>query len=586
MIAGMLLPAPFCLPAMAQLPHLPVGIENYKKLRQEAPQGYVDKTERIAALVDRNHPGFVSDHIFLARPRRFGKTLLVSLLETLFQGDRAAFTGTWLYDNWNWDTPPHPVLRLNMGRFRDVHSAAAFRTRLQRYLASLDTGLPLAQLSSPIDLEPQEQWQSMIQSRAADGPVVVLIDEYDTPVTANLDAVQEDVLQDILRLLRGFYGVIKDESAEGHIHRAFVTGISRFARTGLFSGANQFTDVSSDSRFADILGFTDAELGSGSPLAAYLEPAAHNMHYTVDQMHKALADHYNGYRFAHGGEAVYNPWSLLQCLDSLQSPVFAAQCREAGLPNRWAESGTPRFLFALLARANTTLDDVRQSATPTEAETVIYNVHHPDPVGLFYQTGYLTRKPGNRGQDELDFPNREVEHTFRHSLTQWQQTAIGVYHPRQESRWTTHWVQALDTPDPMHLARHCTRWLRSIPSLFHSPAPRAKTLQDYETLYRTLFYGVLQVLPGLSIGEVPAGQGRMDLCLLCPIPCGQPGTQGQPDRRNRLAPDSDPPISPDHGAWGQSSLRFGPQRGHPAATCVLCPVVPGSIRPGIRNMGT
>lgn len=505
---------------------LPIGEDDFAQLHREVKLAYVDKTEHIAALVDCHSPRFVSPHLFLARPRRFGKTLLISTLEALFQGQQAVFRDTWIHDRWNW-TQSYPVIRLDMGQFRDVHDTATFRGQLQQYLASLQTGQPLSALAEGASMrEPRQQLHDLIRIHARTQPVVVLVDEYDTPLTANLDPNHAAVLPAMLDMLRGFYGVLKDNAR--HIHRTFITGITRFARTGLFSGANHLTDISFDPDFSDLLGFTESDLWAETGvLYPYLVRGACNLQWSRDQLQKALAAHYHGYRFARSGTVVYNPWSLLGCLQQLHNPRRADDLREAGFPNLWAESGHPRLLFPLLQKARPAAQTLLCQA-PDEVERLNYDIARPQAVVLMYQTGYLTRRvtrdPQGRRTDCLDFPNSEVAMTFLAALTDWvvETTTADLLHNRDGLRALD---EAVRHPSPHDLALCLNRQLQAMPYPLHGPADLSpvphvqapwRNLRDYEVHYQALFSNWLNLLESVVYVETPARHlGRGNILVDC-----------------------------------------------------------------------
>ncbi len=311
-------------------------------------------------------------------------------------------------------TQSYPVIRLDMGQFRDVHDTATFRGQLQQYLASLQTGQPLSALAEGASMrEPRQQLHDLIRIHARPQPVVVLVDEYDTPLTANLDPNHAAVLPAMLDMLRGFYGVLKDNAR--HIHRTFITGITRFARTGLFSGANHLTDISFDPDFSDLLGFTESDLWAETGvLYPYLVRGACNLQWSLDQLQKALATHYHGYRFARSGTVVYNPWSLLGCLQQLHNPRRADDLREAGFPNLWGRIRSSPPALSVAAKGVAGPRRLCFARHRMRWKRLNYDIARPQAVALMYQTGYLTRRvtrdPQGQRTDCLDFPNSDGDH--------------------------------------------------------------------------------------------------------------------------------------------------------------------------------
>ena len=364
-------------------PDLPLVTGNFRNLRRRQFL-YVDKTRCIADLV---HPQ--NQFVFLARPRRFGKSLLVSTLEALFQGERELFAGTWIHGNdWAWE--PHAVLRLSMTEKRTGDLETSLRNRMTLLYQEHEMKMPIGDWSA------SELLEALIKRLARECKVVVLIDEYDAPIHQNLE--RPDLLPDIRNTLRQFYGVLKD--CEDDLHFAFLTGVTRFARTSIFSGLNNLLDVSFEPAFSDLLGFTEAELDRY--LTPYMETMAQTQHRSLRAVRRAVREWYDGYLFAENGVRVYNPYSILHSLHRQRQD------------NYWAESATPVFLTRLLVTRSGDLRDlVGQKAK--RATRAFFHWEEPDLLAAMYQTGYLTLKAQD-GEYVLAFPNREVEQTFAETL--------------------------------------------------------------------------------------------------------------------------------------------------------------------------
>ena len=211
-------------------PALPISTDDFRHLRRMGLL-YVDKTRYIFDLVQPQN-----QFVFLARPRRFGKSLLLSTLEALFQGDRALFGGTWIHDR-AWDWTPHPVIRLNMAAWHAA-SAQDLKTTLAYQMADLHAAFGEAE--PPPDMSADLTLGLLVQRLALRRQVAVLIDEYDAPIIQNLDNRAE--LAGIRNVLRGFYGALKANGQ--HLRFVFLTGVTRFARTSIFSGLNNLNDIS------------------------------------------------------------------------------------------------------------------------------------------------------------------------------------------------------------------------------------------------------------------------------------------------------------------------------------------------------
>ena len=408
---------------------------------------YVDKTDHLRRLLVPAGGGSLlrMKYVFLARPRRFGKTLLISTLEAFFQGDlprlegsstKAAFDphageraelfrDTAIEDVVR-HTRPHPVVRFNMA-MTIADTPEELRTRLLEHLESVYTDWHERGVETEIEAEPDGdgvrfartpddahspsgyverllyrlEWQF-------DAPPVVLIDEYDAPLThllgRNLDP------EPFIAILREFFGLFKH--LESRLHFVFITGISWFAYGNLFAGLNNLQDISWDPEYADLCGFTEADLQGC--LRPYLQIGAGNLNKSLEQVMQELRDRYYGYCFGHPGLSgnVYNPYSLLTCLDDMQGAV-AARWKLIGWPNYWSESGTPQFLVRMARNGNLPL-----SGEPPPFHRLMrttYDLNNIDCGSLMLQTGYLTLRL-DRGRLRYDYPNNEVRLTFASSL--------------------------------------------------------------------------------------------------------------------------------------------------------------------------
>ncbi|MBP1464213.1 AAA family ATPase [Candidatus Chloroploca sp. M-50] len=362
---------------------LPIGIQDFRKLI-EGGYLYVDKTHWIYDLI-RNPSGVY----FLARPRRFGKSLLLSTLEEIFRSNRALFHGLWL-DDQPYDWRPFPVIRMDLSLYR-AESAEHLKLVLAEMLGELGE-------RAGIDVGPGnylKRFRELIWRTAGDGRVVILVDEYDKPLLDQLDDLAE--ARRVREVLRGFYGIIKGMDA--HIRFVMLTGVSKFSKVGVFSGLNNLEDISFDTHFATLLGMTEAELLAGA--AGYLERLADHEQSEFGALLTRVRHWYNGFCFAADGQSVYNPFSLLLLLNQ----------RRFG--NFWFDTGTPTFLIKLIEQRgydvreldNLDLDDLAFSA---------YDLDELPVVPLLYQTGYVTIKhydPTSRLY-RLGYPNYEVEHAF------------------------------------------------------------------------------------------------------------------------------------------------------------------------------
>ena len=301
---------------------LPIGISNISKLRKNN-YCYVDKTDLLLMLI--NHGAWY----FLARPRRFGKSLTISTLQAIFRGRTELFKGL-AAENFvkEQSKRPSPVVYL------DMSSLGTFRTRkeleeklkflIQFVAEDLDLTLPPLQADSSIQILLRKLFKTQ-------GEVVLLIDEYDVPIVRNLD--KNGLLEEYREVMHDFYSVIK--SCDEFLRFVFITGISKFAKMSVFSAMNNLIDISMHDSYGAILGYTQDELEK------YFEPlileAAKKLNLTHEELIFKLKEYYDGYSFD-GVHKVYNPWSILNFLDVQQFNAF------------WSDTGYSSFLFNLLKK--------------------------------------------------------------------------------------------------------------------------------------------------------------------------------------------------------------------------------------------
>ena len=354
---------------------------------------YVDKTEYVWKLIRPKSEGY-----FLSRPRRFGKSLLISTLKAVFEGKKDLFKGLALYDK-PYDWKPHPVIHLDFGDYSSVLNAL---DELPGYLISKIRSVAR---EYSIDLEestPGLCFGKLIDTLVAErGPVVILVDEYDKPILNNID---DKNVKHILKCLKGFYSVLKNRNAQERL--LFVTGVSKFSHVSLFSDLNNLTDITLNPEYAEMLGFTEAEVRKY--FADRIPEAARTNEVSEEELMENLMKWYDGYRFSDADTHVCNPVSITK--------FFAEGYR---FSNYWDSTGTPSFLLDLMAKQGY---DHEAALNEWYSEGIFsaYELDHLDITGMLWQTGYLTIKEIRRGitgmQYRLDFPDMEVRQTFMNRL--------------------------------------------------------------------------------------------------------------------------------------------------------------------------
>ncbi|MDE7377702.1 MAG: ATP-binding protein [Paraprevotella sp.] len=362
----------------------PVGIQNFEKLRQEGYY-YVDKTALVYRLAN------TGNYYFLSRPRRFGKSLLLSTLEAYFQGKRDLFEGLAmekLESQWT----EYPVIHFDLN--------AKYYVSEQSLLEILNQYLELYEAlygDEKKERSPEERFAYVIRRayEKTGNRVVILVDEYDKPM---LQTIGKPELQEVYRgILKAFYGVLK--SMDGHIRFAFLTGVTMFGKVSVFSDLNNLIDLSLRREYVDICGITEQELLDGFEPDIRSLAEANQMTYE-DTLTKLRTD-YDGYHFCENSPGLYNPFSLLNTFISNEFGSY------------WFATGTPTYLVELLKLHHYNLHQLSQEETTAE---VLNSVDSLDtsPIPVIYQSGYLTIKEYDKefGIYRLGFPNREVEEGF------------------------------------------------------------------------------------------------------------------------------------------------------------------------------
>ena len=365
----------------------PVGIQNFESLRNDG-YFYVDKTELMYRLVKTGR------YYFLSRPRRFGKSLLISTLEAYFQGKKELFGGLAVHGlEKEWKR--YPVIHLDL-------NAKKFDTE-EDLIRLIDRQLLVYEAlygSVPTDKTVDDRFVSLIRNAATKTGerVVILVDEYDKPM---LQAIGNDSLQTEYRnTLKAFYGVLK--SMDGYIRFALLTGVTKFGKVSVFSDLNNLEDISRNPDYSDICGISEKELLDN--FSEDIAELARANGQTYEQACAQLKEDYDGYHFCPDSAGIYNPFSLLNTFKSRRYGSY------------WFETGTPTYLVELLKKSDYDLEKMSRVETDDDILDSIFTDDNPIPV--IYQSGYLTIKGYDRefGMYTLGFPNREVEDGFMNFL--------------------------------------------------------------------------------------------------------------------------------------------------------------------------
>ncbi|MDE6631719.1 MAG: ATP-binding protein [Muribaculaceae bacterium] len=373
---------------MEKILKYPIGIQTFSKII-EGGYIYIDKTQYIRKLKDEGN------FYFLSRPRRFGKSLLLSTMEAYFEGKRDLFKGLYIYDE-EADWTPYPVLMFSFNTLEasSMDSLSIFlNTVFSRYERIYGKDSDVVEL-------PQRFENLLLNAYEKTGQkVAVLIDEYDAPLLNTLD--RPELNERYRQTLKAVFSVLK--SYDRYIEFAFVTGVSRFSHTSLFSGANNLTDITLEDDYAGMCGITEDELKEYLPDA--ISEFAKKQKTSEEEAFFMLKASYDGYHFSQESPDVYNPFSLLSALRSKRVDDF------------WFKSGTPSYLIGIMKRDNFFLPDLDRIETLASGLSVKESYLN-NPVALLFETGYLTIKSYDEEKSlyTLGLPNMEVAESFSRAL--------------------------------------------------------------------------------------------------------------------------------------------------------------------------
>ena len=461
----------------------PIGMQSFDQI-VEGGFVYVDKTELIYNLT---HEGKI---YFLSRPRRFGKSLLISTLEKYFEGRKELFRGLAIERlETDWEVYPVFHVDFNGGNFFNPGELEAI---LQSYVSRWEKKYGVQPES---DVSVGNRFARVLEAahEQTGRRCVVLIDEYDKPILDVLDA--DTTLEDRHRnVLKGFYSVFK--AADSYLQFVLLTGVTKFSQVSVFSGFNQPDDISMDVRYEALCGITQEELERY--FAESIAAMAADYGCAPDDMKQRLKQQYDGYHFSKGLTDVYNPFSLLNAFS------------KKSLDNYWFRSGTPTYLIRLLAHFNENLNELTGKYYRPE-EFIDYKADVERPLPMIYQSGYLTIKGYDMRLNRflLDFPNNEVKDGFLTML------ATSYLKPKQRVEgWTGDVVLAMEDGDTERLRTLFTSFLASIPYAMRRKDDEA----ERERYFQYTFYLLMRLISVYTVYvEKVQSQGRVDCVVQTPM---------------------------------------------------------------------
>lgn len=450
----------------------PIGIQNFESLRNDG-YFYIDKTALVYQLVKTGR------YYFLSRPRRFGKSLLLSTLEAYFQGKKELFDGLAM-EKLEKDWIKYPILHLDLNAEKYTAPEA-----LDQVLESALRGWEALYGAQDYERTFASRFQGIIQ-RACDKTgqrVVVLVDEYDKPM---LQAIGNDELQKSYReTLKAFYGALK--SKDGCIKFGLLTGVTKFGKVSVFSDLNNLDDISMRNQYIDICGINEQELHDNLEDELHSLASAQGM--TYDEICAKLQEYYDGYHFTHNSIGMYNPFSLLNTF----------KYNEFG--SYWFETGTPTYLVELLKKHHY---DLRRMAHEETTATVLNSIDSTsdNPIPVIYQSGYLTIKGYDQrfGIYRLGFPNREVEEGFINFLLPFYANTNAV-----ESQFEIQkFVREVESGDYDSFFRRLQSFFADTPY---------ELVRDLELHYQNVLFIVFKLVGFYVKAEYHTSAGRIDLLL-------------------------------------------------------------------------
>ncbi len=451
----------------------PIGIQNFEDLRRNG-YVYVDKTYHIYRLAS------TGKYYFLSRPRRFGKSLLMSTMEAYFKGQKELFEGLAM-EGLEKDWFEYPVLHLDFNGI-SYSSKEVLDDVLDRKLSAWETEFGITSSTFVQGLRFQDVIDAAFKKNGK--KVVILIDEYDKPIVDNLG--NPELVDDFKKTLQGFYSVLK--AKDGQIRFGFLTGVSKIGKLSVFSGLNNLRDISMLPEYSDICGISEGDLHK------YFEESVAELavanHLSTEEGYRKLKDMYDGYHFSEESVGMYNPFSLLNTFSSNRFKEY------------WFETGTPTLLVNVMKLTSfdvTTLsDNVEVTSYDLSGMQDIVN----RPIPLFFQTGYLTIKDYDDEFDiyTLGFPNDEVKNGFLKFIFSY----YVPVNPAEGNTTTAKLAKALKTGMP-------DVFMRTLEALFANTTYQIQG--DSEKNFQYAMYIIMELLGEYVQAERSTSNGRIDLLL-------------------------------------------------------------------------
>ena len=462
----------------------PVGIQTFSEIRK-GDYLYIDKTDLVWEMTRMKY-------VFLSRPRRFGKSLLTTTLDSYFKGQKELFEGLKIMAlEKEWES--YPVIHLDLSVTKAESTVDGLRSVLFRILE----GYKSIYGEGEYENAPGGLFSGIIHRayQKTGKQVVIIIDEYDAPLLDKLN--EKELLESFRNVMQEFFVQLK--ANEAVIRFCFITGITKFSQLSIFSTINNLTNISMDDKYAAICGITENEFAND--MAPDIAMLAEEYECTPDEMRAKLKLQYDGYRFAGKSPDLYNPFSLLKCFNQRK------------IANYWFESGTPTFLIRQMQHYRTDItsmdyivSDALAFDRPTEAME--------NALPLLYQSGYLTIKDYDRETETfvLSIPNKEVRTGLINGLIP---TYMGLDSSIVRNGFALNLCRFLKKGDIDKAMAELKSFLAGIPYV-EGFKKKLESVSNYEGFYEYTFWLIFNMLNFYARTQVKCAQGRIDIVLQMP----------------------------------------------------------------------
>ena len=455
---------------------LPIGIQTFEDIRRDNYL-YVDKTAFVWRIANTGKP------YFLSRPRRFGKSLLLSTFEAYFKGKKELFEGLAI-EQMEKEWRQFPVLHLDLNA-KKYETPEDLNAMLNQHLEKWESQYG----DEKKDRSPEERFSYVISraSEQAGCGVVVLVDEYDKPLLQTLCNIP--LMEEYRQTLKAFYGVLK--SSDRYLRFVFLTGVTKFAQVSVFSDLNQLNDISMKPQYATICGITMQELTH--TFAPEIQQLAEHNGLTQEEALQKMKISYDGYHFCEFAEGVFNPFSVLNLFDGYK------------FSNYWFQTGTPTFLVELLKKSEYDLRTLIDGVEASASSFTEYRIDANNPIPLIYQSGYLTIKDYSSrfGNYLLEFPNDEVRYGFIDFLIPYYTSVVDD----ERGFYIGKFILELENGDYDSFLTLLQAFFADFPYELNDKSERH---------YQVVFYLVFKLMGQFTDVEIRSARGRADAVVKTP----------------------------------------------------------------------